>query len=281
MARACGGGIIATSPRAVNHAAGRAAGTRPGHAAPPHAYDSRNDDCGLAPTPVCPAPVAPPAHPVAHPAPGRAGAGAGPVAVDLPPTLAPGAGAQVVRAALPLLSWFTLLAAIVSVVIIRIVLVTAQSYGLSQVALEVVVRVLVLELIPLSAAFAVALRVSVPLAGELAHGPPPGPAGRRPCLRRRRAAQRDRATGAGRACSACCCWLPWRRRWRWCWPTCWRMGCRPGRWSGYTRMVGHVFSPAVSVVFVLKTGRAGAGGVGGAPRVGAARAFRRAGRWTP
>ena len=77
--------------------------------------------------------------------------------------------AQVVRAALPLLSWFTLLAAIVSVVIIRIVLVTAQSYGLSQVALDVVVRVLVLELIPLSAAFAVALRVSVPLAGELAH----------------------------------------------------------------------------------------------------------------
>lgn len=59
------------------------------------------------------------------------------------------------------LPWFTLLAAVVSLVIIRIVVVTAFSYGLSRYALEMVVRVLVLELIPLSAALFVALRASM------------------------------------------------------------------------------------------------------------------------
>jgi len=56
------------------------------------------------------------------------------------------------------LPWFALASSLVSLVIIRIVLVTAKSYGLSGFALEMVVRVLVLELIPLSAALFVALR---------------------------------------------------------------------------------------------------------------------------
>ena len=59
------------------------------------------------------------------------------------------------------LPWFTMLAAVVALVIIRIVVVTAASYGLSRYALEMVVRVLVLELIPLSAALFVALRASM------------------------------------------------------------------------------------------------------------------------
>ena len=59
------------------------------------------------------------------------------------------------------LPWFTLASCLVSLVIIRIVLVTARSYGLSGFALEMVVRVLVLELIPLSAALFVALRASM------------------------------------------------------------------------------------------------------------------------
>jgi phospholipid/cholesterol/gamma-HCH transport system permease protein len=59
------------------------------------------------------------------------------------------------------LSWFTLLAALVSLVLIRIVLVTALSYGLSNYALEMMVRVLVLELIPLGAALFVALRAGL------------------------------------------------------------------------------------------------------------------------
>jgi phospholipid/cholesterol/gamma-HCH transport system permease protein len=59
------------------------------------------------------------------------------------------------------LPWFTLLSALVSLVLIRIVVVTALSYGLSRYALEMVVRVLVLELIPLAAALFVALRAGL------------------------------------------------------------------------------------------------------------------------
>ena len=59
------------------------------------------------------------------------------------------------------LPWFTALAALLSLVLIRVVVVTALSYGLSQYALEMVVRVLVLELIPLSAALFVALRAGL------------------------------------------------------------------------------------------------------------------------
>lgn len=59
------------------------------------------------------------------------------------------------------LPWFTLLAALVSLVLIRIVVVTSLSYGLSRYALEMVVRVLVLELIPLTAALFVALRAGL------------------------------------------------------------------------------------------------------------------------
>lgn len=67
----------------------------------------------------------------------------------------------------PVLPWFALLSALASVVIIRIVVVTAVSYGLTQYALEMVIRVLVLELIPLTAALFVALQVTVPSGAEL------------------------------------------------------------------------------------------------------------------
>jgi phospholipid/cholesterol/gamma-HCH transport system permease protein len=56
----------------------------------------------------------------------------------------------------PILCWFTVLIALVTVVLTRIVIVTALSYGLSQYALEMVIRVLVIELIPLTAALFVA-----------------------------------------------------------------------------------------------------------------------------
>jgi phospholipid/cholesterol/gamma-HCH transport system permease protein len=59
------------------------------------------------------------------------------------------------------LPWFTMASALFSLVLIRIVLATALSYGLSQYALEMMVRVLVLELIPLSAALFVALRAGL------------------------------------------------------------------------------------------------------------------------
>ncbi len=68
----------------------------------------------------------------------------------------------------PALLWFTVLTTLISLVLIRIVVVTAISYGLSQYALEMVVRVLVLELIPLTAALFAALRCTIPNAVEIA-----------------------------------------------------------------------------------------------------------------
>lgn len=72
------------------------------------------------------------------------------------------------QAAAPALLWFSGISMLVSLVLIRIVLVTALSYGLSQYALEMVVRVLVLELIPLTAALFAALRATIPQAAEIA-----------------------------------------------------------------------------------------------------------------
>ena len=66
------------------------------------------------------------------------------------------------------LIWFSLLSSLISVILIRIVMVTALSYGLSKYALDMVVRMLVLELIPLSAALFVALRRTLPDSVELA-----------------------------------------------------------------------------------------------------------------
>lgn len=74
---------------------------------------------------------------------------------------------QIVRACMPNLWWFGLLAALVALVITRIVVVTAISYGLSRYALEMVIRVLVLELIPLAAAFFVAIRYALPAGAEI------------------------------------------------------------------------------------------------------------------
>lgn len=65
----------------------------------------------------------------------------------------------------PMLPAFTVFSAIVALVIIRIVVATSLSYGLSRYALDVLVRTLVLELIPLSAALFAALRYAMP-AGE-------------------------------------------------------------------------------------------------------------------
>lgn len=62
----------------------------------------------------------------------------------------------------PLLTGFMLLSALTSLIVIRIVVTTALSYGLSQYALEVLIRTLVLELLPLSVALVVAVRYTMP-----------------------------------------------------------------------------------------------------------------------
>ena len=67
----------------------------------------------------------------------------------------------------PILGWFKVLISLFTVIITRIVVVTAASYGLSQYALEMVIRVLVVELIPLTAALFVALRTTIPSGAAL------------------------------------------------------------------------------------------------------------------
>ena len=71
------------------------------------------------------------------------------------------------RATAPLLLPFGLISAVAAQIIIRIVLATASSYGLSRYALDLLVRTLVLELIPLSAVLFAALRSTLPAGARL------------------------------------------------------------------------------------------------------------------
>jgi phospholipid/cholesterol/gamma-HCH transport system permease protein len=149
------------------------------------------------------------------------------------------------------LLWFTVLSTLISLVVIRIVLVTALSYGLSQYALEMVVRVLVLELIPLAAALFAALRCTIPLAAEVA------------ALRSRSAWDEAAARGADplrhevlpRVVAGVFCALMLAA------VSCVvtlvaaylsAYGFTTSGFAAYTRTVGHVFSPAVSLIFGLK-----------------------------
>jgi phospholipid/cholesterol/gamma-HCH transport system permease protein len=75
---------------------------------------------------------------------------------------------HIYRNTAPILLGFSVLSALVTVVLARIVLTTALSYGLTQYALQVLIRVLVLELIPLTAALFVALRCTIPDGAEIA-----------------------------------------------------------------------------------------------------------------
>lgn len=152
----------------------------------------------------------------------------------------------------PVLLWFTVLSSLISLVIIRIVIVTSVSYGLSQYAVEMLVRVLVLELIPLTAAVFVALYCALPFAADVA------------ALRARGAFDELRRQGldpmqrevlpralaalfavlmlATVACVAAAV-LAYVSIY----------GFTGSAFAGYTRVFGHVFSPAVSTIFALKS----------------------------
>jgi phospholipid/cholesterol/gamma-HCH transport system permease protein len=143
------------------------------------------------------------------------------------------------------LPWFTLLSALISLVLIRIVLVTAVSYGLSQYALEMVVRVLVLELIPLAAAMFVALRagLSFNAGAEL-------PAARRidaalmgSELVPKVLASAFSVVNLALLSSVIVLVLAYVNVY----------GMSPWGLTAYTRTVGRVFDPAVSIGFALKT----------------------------
>lgn len=152
----------------------------------------------------------------------------------------------------PLLPGFTLTTALVSVVLIRIVVVTAESYGLTHYALGMVVRVLVLELIPLTAALFAALRCTLPNGAEIAAARAAGhfdawrAAGADPL---RTEVLPRFASGVFAVCTLAAlsgvialvlAYLT-------------LYGPTQAALAGYTRTVGQVFSPSVSLIFGLKT----------------------------
>jgi phospholipid/cholesterol/gamma-HCH transport system permease protein len=152
----------------------------------------------------------------------------------------------------PILPWFTLFAALISLVLIRIVVVTAASYGLSQYALQMVVRVLVLELIPLTAAIFVALRVGLPdgreIGGLRARGEFDALRSRGIDPLRREVLPRVLAGGfavmmlaaVASVVTLALAYLSVH-------------GFTLGGLGRYTRTVGQVFSPAVTLIFTIKT----------------------------
>jgi len=143
----------------------------------------------------------------------------------------------------PILPWFTTLVAFLTLVITRIVVVTALSYGLSQYALEMVIRVLVLELIPLTAALFVALRCTIPNGAELAAMRRHGAVDMRAhALPRALAGIYSAITLAALSCvvALVIAYLA-------------VYGFNIAGLAAYTRVFGRVFDPAVSLVFVIKT----------------------------
>ncbi len=152
----------------------------------------------------------------------------------------------------PILTGFTVLCALISLVLTRIVTTTALSYGLSQYALQVVIRVLVLELIPLTAALFVALRCTIPDGAELAELKARGDLealrkqGIDPILRevlpRVVSGIFSTITLAVLSCvvALVVAYLA-------------IYGFGLAGLAGYTRLFGQVFNPAVTLIFVMKT----------------------------
>ncbi|WP_296275826.1 ABC transporter permease [Rhodoferax sp.] len=147
--------------------------------------------------------------------------------------------------------WFTVFSALLSLVLIRIVVVTALSYGLSQYALQMVVRVLVLELIPLAAALFVALRAGLAFnagAVDLAAGPPITHrkldlVHLRTHLTPRMLADAFSVLALATLSSVVVLVLTYLLVY----------GLSPWGLPGFTRTVGQVFDLAVSLGFILKT----------------------------
>ena len=152
----------------------------------------------------------------------------------------------------PNMTSFSLLCAIISLVLTRIVTTTALSYGLSQYSLQVVIRVLVLELIPLTAALFVALRCTIPDGAELAELKARGDLDRlkdqginpihREVLPRVMAGIFSTITLAVLSCvvALLVAYVA-------------IYGFNLAGFAGYTRLFGQVFTPAVTLIFVMKT----------------------------
>ena len=152
----------------------------------------------------------------------------------------------------PILLGFTVLCALISLVLTRIVTATALSYGLSQYALQVVIRVLVLELIPLTAALFVALRCTIPDGADLAEMQARGELEQlrakginpihREVLPRVVAGIFSTITLAVLSCvvALAVAYVA-------------IYGFNLAGFAGYTRLFGQVFGPAVTTIFIMKT----------------------------
>jgi phospholipid/cholesterol/gamma-HCH transport system permease protein len=154
---------------------------------------------------------------------------------------------QIYASTWQVLGWFTVLCSLLSLVLIRIVVVSALSYGLSQYALEMVVRVLVLELIPLGAALFVVLRSGASWSALQGTAQPMKPAQALQKMRRdwvpRMLASAFSVlllAGVSGVVALVLAYLT-------------VYGFSPWGLPEYTRVVGRVFAPVVVLAFVLKT----------------------------
>jgi len=152
----------------------------------------------------------------------------------------------------PILLGFSVLCALISRVLTRIVLVTSLRYDLSQYALQLVIRVLVLELIPITAALFVALRCTIPDGADLAR------------MRRRGDLEAMRLQGVDPVSREV---LPRVAAGVFSCITLAALSCvvalvtayvalygfTTTGFTVYTRLFGQVFSPVVTLIFVLKT----------------------------
>jgi phospholipid/cholesterol/gamma-HCH transport system permease protein len=152
----------------------------------------------------------------------------------------------------PLLPGFTLISAVVSLVIIRIVIATTLAYGLSQYALELLIRTLVLELLPLSVALYVAVRYTMPqgksvrdmrLRGELGELWRSGKDPARDELLPRVGAGVFAVILLAVVSSLVMLVLAYLSVY----------GFKTWGLAGYSRSVGQVFSPVVTLIFCMKT----------------------------
>jgi phospholipid/cholesterol/gamma-HCH transport system permease protein len=151
----------------------------------------------------------------------------------------------------PILLGFTVVCALATMVLTRIVVVTAHSYGLSQYALQVVIRVLVLELIPLVAALFVALRCTIPDGAELLALHASGQFGTSPAdstdamhreVPPRVVAGLFAGTTLAALSSVVALVVAYLTSY----------GFTVSGLANFTRLFGQVFSPAVTLIFVLK-----------------------------
>ena len=156
------------------------------------------------------------------------------------------------RGTAPMLPWFTLLVAMVSLVLIHIVVATAAAYGLSRYALETVIRVLVLELIPLVSALFVAVNVTLPggvalYRRRVRENPGFLAAGGTEALHAEAVARVLAGLFAVVTLAVVSCLVALVLTYLVV------HGPNSAAFDGFTRKVGQVFNPAVALIFVLKT----------------------------